>query len=54
MVLKKDQMKVSSQPWLVLPESIHRRSLTCLGEGRFAQAVIDNVEKAKSVTDNGA
>jgi hypothetical protein len=28
--------------------------LTCLGEGRFVQAVIDNVEKAKQATDNGS
>jgi hypothetical protein len=28
--------------------------LTCLQEGRFAQAVIDNVEKAKQATDNGS
>jgi hypothetical protein len=26
--------------------------LTCLEEGRFVQAVIDNVEKAKQATDN--
>jgi hypothetical protein len=28
--------------------------LTCLGEGRFPQAVIDNVEKAKIAGDNGS
>jgi len=28
--------------------------LTCMREGRFAQAVFDNVDKAKTATDNGS
>jgi hypothetical protein len=28
--------------------------LTCMREDRFAHAVIDNVEKAKTATDNGS